>query len=78
MDSHEPVLRFRGKLLESDFRRMLFTEHGERCFRDSTSAPANPAVPLPAPDIGFRHLQDFHQFLCLEAAEEIGRLPQSP
>ncbi|HAX42791.1 MAG TPA: hypothetical protein DCY80_09590 [Solibacterales bacterium] len=78
MDSHEPVLRFGWKLLESDFCRMFLTEYGERCFRDSTSAPANPAVPLPAPDIGFRSLQDLHQFLCLEAAEEIGRLPQSP
>jgi hypothetical protein len=29
MDSHEPVLRFGGKLLESDFRRMLLTEYGE-------------------------------------------------
>jgi len=78
MDSHEPVLRFGGKLLEFDFRRMLPTKHGERSFRDSTSAPANPAVPLPAPDISFLRLQDFHQFLCLKAAEEIGRLPQSP
>lgn len=77
MNLHQPELRFAWKFPISDFFGMIPAKRCQRSLRDSAAAPANPPVPLPAPDVGFCYIQHVRQIFCLEAAEKVSRFPKS-